>query len=233
MHKSVLRVIALLILVSVVLVGCSSGYTKEQYGALETSLKETQTKLTTSETTAQDTQKKLDDSQKELTATKTALTDAQKQIGDYKTQLTTAQAKLQDDQKQLEAAQKKLDEMNTTNQASLKLIKEESAVNAYLIWYDEYYGKKILNATTPLFNARMSNFVAASGDANSLAAFNAYLEKDTVYQQILAALPQDNSAWTKAQYDSWVAAGKERADKLGQVGGYLKIVMDKITWFNG
>ncbi len=205
MQKSFIRVMVLLVVISLLLVGCSSGVSQAGYDALNASLQNTQTEL--------------DDSQGELEVTKTALADAESQ--------------LVEEQTKLENAEKTITDLDDQNQASLQLIKEESAITAYLLWFDEYYGKDILNSATPLFNARMYNFIAATGDANSIAAFNVYLEKDTAYQAVLAALPQDSSAWTKAQYDSWVAAGEARTTALGQVGGHLKLVMDKITWFQG
>ena len=219
MHKSFVRVVMLLVVISLWLVGCSSGVSQEQYNTLDNTLKTTQTQLQESDAKVRDLQKKLDDSEAEIEVTKTALADAE--------------AQLLEEQAKLESAEKTITGLDSQNQASLQLIKEESAITAYLTWFDEYYGKDILNSATQLFNARMYNFIMATGDANSITAFNIYLEKDTAYQAVLAALPQDSSAWTKAQYDSWVAAGEARTTALGQVGGHLKKVMDNITWFQG
>ena len=127
------------------------------------------------------------------------------------------------------ALEAQVSEMETSLQSSSSLNQELSAISAYGIWYDNYYGSGIYSFDD--FNAQLGALVVATGDANSIAAFNVYYEADQAFDTVLAELPQDNSAWTMTQYETWRDAGKTRTDALGQIGGHLLNALKNITWF--
>lgn len=117
-------------------------------------------------------------------------------------------------------------------EATDEYARELSVISAYFIWYDYYYSTSIFNDGDYAFNARLQSLIEASGDENSSAAYAIYAQADAAYQAVVNTLPKDSSVWTKTQYDNWVKTGKTRADALGQVGGHLFAVVEKVDWFN-
>jgi hypothetical protein len=112
-----------------------------------------------------------------------------------------------------------------------QLVQDLSTISAYLLWYVYYYPESAMEQTDDQFIERLGTLVAGLDDENAQAAFYAFYQADAAYREVLATLPQDNSAWTKTQYENWVATGKTRADALGQVGGYLYPLYQDIEWF--
>ena len=114
---------------------------------------------------------------------------------------------------------------------STKLSEELSAIAAYSLWYDHYYGTGIYgfdNVTA--FNSQLGSLIAVIGDTNSRSAFNVYHATHYDYITLVASLPEDN-IWTQSQYESWLDAGKSREEALGQVGGHLLNKVEAIAWF--
>ncbi|MFH1639463.1 MAG: hypothetical protein ABIB93_04020 [Chloroflexota bacterium] len=132
---------------------------------------------------------------------------------------------------ELDKANLRVTELEATSQSSAQLIKELSAISAYLLWYDNYYGKEIYTDGNDAFDSRIGSLIAACGNDNSSAAFMVYLQANEVYREIVATLPKDDSVWTVTQYNNWIQAGKARADALGQVGGHLYAAIKNISWF--
>ncbi len=144
-------------------------------------------------------------------------------------ELTAAKAEVAELTAGKSALSAQISELETSLENSSKLNRELTAISAYGVWFDNYYGSGIYNFAD--FNAQLGALVVATGDANSIAAFNVYYEADQAYEQTLTSLPQDNSAWTMEQYETWRDSGKTRTDALGQIGGHLFNVLKTITWF--
>ena len=140
---------------------------------------------------------------------------------------------------------KQLDELNTkiedltkenveledlvTNSATLN--EELSAIAAYSLWYDYYYGTGAYDSNDiASFNSQLGSLITATGDAYSQAAFNIYYEADNEFNEVVDSLPEDN-IWTIAQYESWFDAGQSRKEALGQIGGHLLNKIEAIPWF--
>ncbi len=117
--------------------------------------------------------------------------------------------------------------------SSTKLSEELSAIAAYSLWYDHYYGTGIYGFDdVTAFNSQLGSLIAVIGDTNSRSAFDVYHGTDYDYRTLVASLPEDN-IWTQSQYESWLDAGKSRREALGQVGGHLLNKVEAITWFGG
>ena len=97
-----------------------------------------------------------------------------------------------------------------------------ASIAAYNIWYAQYYALGTYTfETTGDFNVQLSSLITKVGDANVIAAWNAYLVEDQEYTALIEELPRDTTTWTSVQYNKWLDSGTKRAEAFGQVGGQL------------
>lgn len=147
-------------------------------------------------------------------------------------------SELTSSQQQLEELDTRVGDLTKENAAlenslnnSTKLNEELSAIAAYSIWFDYYYGTDAYNFDdVAVFNEQLGSLITATGDTNSQAAFSVYYEADNAYNEVVDSLPEDN-VWTMSQYKSWSDAGKSRKEALGQVGVHLLDKLETIRWF--
>ena len=103
-----------------------------------------------------------------------------------------------------------------------------AAIAAYDIWYAQYYALGTYTfESTGDFNVQLSNLITKVGDVNVITVWNTYLVEDQAYTALVEGLPQDTTAWTADQYNSWLTSGTKRAEALGQVGGQLFTTIQK------
>ena len=122
-------------------------------------------------------------------------------------------------------------ELENSLNNSTRLNEELSAIAAYSLWYDHYYGTGAYSYdNVTAFNSQLGSLIAAINDTNSRSAFDVYHGTDYDYRTLVASLPDDN-IWTQSQYESWLDAGKSREEALGQVGGHLLNKVEAISWF--
>ena len=116
---------------------------------------------------------------------------------------------------------------------SAKLNKELSAIAAYFLWYDYYYGSGAYSFDdVTAFNSQLGSLITVIDDTNSKSAFDVYHATHYDYSTLVASLPEDN-IWTQSQYESWRDAGESRKEALGQVGAHLLNKLETISWFGG
>lgn len=122
-------------------------------------------------------------------------------------------------------------ELENSFNNSTKLNEELSAIAAYSLWYDYYYGTGAYSFdNVTAFNSQLGSLIAAIDDTNSRSAFDVYYATHYDYTILVDALPEDN-IWTLSQYESWSDAGKSRKEALGQVGVHLLNKLGTISWF--
>ncbi len=127
--------------------------------------------------------------------------------------------------------QKQLEEANTRVKDLSKLNEELSAIAAYSLWYDYYYGTGAYGSDNVTeFNSQLGGLIASINDANSRSAFDLYHATHYDYSTLVDSLPGDN-IWTLSQYENWRAAGEFRKEALGQVGVHLQNKLETISWF--
>lgn len=147
-------------------------------------------------------------------------------------------SELASSQQQLEELNTRVEDLTEENAAlenslnnSTKLNEELSAIAAYSIWFDYYYGTGAYSFdNVTAFNEQLGSLITATGDTNSQAAFDGYLEADNAYNEVVDSLPESN-IWTPSQYKSWSDAGKSRKEALEQAGEHLLNKIKTIPWF--
>ena len=218
--KHIAVYLSLMIMV-LVLSGCSSGILPEQYEQLKAELTSYQQKLAELETSYQQQLEDLNTKVEDLTQAKAAFEELADNSAKLNEELST---KVED----LTRAAAALEELADN---SAKLNEELSTIAAYSLWYDYYYATGAYNfEDVALFNSQLGNLVTATGDAASQAALDIYYQADNEYQEVVASLPPDN-VWTMPQYENWRDAGEARKEALGQVGGHLLDKVKTIAWF--
>ncbi len=141
------------------------------------------------------------------------------------------ESELTSSQQQVEDLTKTNGELENLLNDSIKLNEELSAIAAYSIWYDYYYGTGTYSFdNVTAFNSQLGSIIAATGDTNSRAAFEVYYAIHYDYNTLVASLPEDN-IWTQSQFESWRDADESLYEAVGQVGGHLLIKMESISWF--
>ncbi len=141
-------------------------------------------------------------------------------------------------QQQLEELNTRVEDLTKTNgelenslNNSARLNEELSAIAAYSLWYDYYYGTGAYSfSDVDTFNSQLGSLIAAIDDTNSQAAFDVYYATHDDYTTLVDSLPEDN-IWTLSQYESWSDAGKSRKEALEQVGVHLLNKLGTISWF--
>ncbi len=176
-------------------------------------------------------QDQYDQLKSELTSSQQQVEDLTKTNGELNTRvedLTKTRGELNT---QIEDLTKTRGELEDLFDDSIKLNEELSAIVAYSIWYDYYYGTGTYSFDdVTAFNSQLGSLIAATGDTNSRAAFEVYYAIHYDYTTLVASLPEDN-IWTQSQYESWRDADESLYEALGQVGGHLLIKMESIPWF--
>jgi hypothetical protein len=155
----------------------------------------------------------------------------QEQYDQLKSESDSFQQQLEELNTRVEDLTKTSGELENSLNNSTKLNEELSAIAAYFLWYDYYYGTGAYsfdNATA--FNSQLGSLIAAIDDTNSQAAFDVYYATHYDYTTLVDSLPKDN-IWTLSQYESWSDAGKSRKEALEQVGVHLLNKLEPISWF--
>lgn len=97
-----------------------------------------------------------------------------------------------------------------------------SSMSAYQLWFDQYYSLGTFSfSDVNSFNKSCGRLISEVNDADTVAAWNLYIQADKAYYDLLATLPEDTSTWTGTQYDQWTDSNTERSEALGQVGTTL------------
>ncbi len=155
----------------------------------------------------------------------------QEQHDQLTSELTSSQQQLEELNTRVEDLTKTNGELENSLNNSTKLNEELSAITAYLLWYDYYYGTGAYNFDdVAAFNSQLVSLIAAIDDTNSQAAFDVYYTTHYDYTTLVDSLPKDN-IWTLSQYESWSDAGKSRKEALEQVGVHLLNKLETISWF--
>ena len=119
----------------------------------------------------------------------------------------------------------KQDELATANskiEALEKQVAILSTINAYNVWYDQFYARGTYQfADVTSFNEKLGTLVSANGEGPASESWQKYLAADKALSDLIATLPQDTTTWDKDQYDSWYKASSDRYAGLGEVGTAL------------
>jgi len=103
-----------------------------------------------------------------------------------------------------------------------KQISTLSTINAYNIWFDQYYARGTYRfASVTSFNNEIDLLIQSNGTGLAFESWEKYLVEDKVVSDIIQALPEDTNSWNKEQYDSWYKASSDRYAALGEVGTAL------------
>ena len=97
-----------------------------------------------------------------------------------------------------------------------------SAISAYSIWYDQYYGiGNYVFADVATFNWKLGTLIDATNNTNAITYWYYYLAADTALNDLTAESPEDYSTWTDEQNKKWSEARTARYNALGTVGTTL------------
>ncbi len=155
----------------------------------------------------------------------------QDQYDQLRSESTSFQQQLEELSTRIEDLTKTNGELENSLNNSTKLNEDLSAIVAYSLWYDHYYGTGAYSHdNVTAFNSQLGSLIAAIDDTNSRSAFDVYHATDYDYNTLVASLPEDN-IWTQSQYESWRDAGKSRKEALGQVGVHLLNKVETVLWF--
>ena len=155
----------------------------------------------------------------------------QEQYVQLESELTSSQQQLEELNTKIEDLTKENVELEDLVNNSATLNEELSATAAYFLWYDYYYGAGAYDfSDVDTFNSQLGSLITATGDTNSLAAFDVYDKAHYDYNTLVDTLPEDN-IWTLSQYESWSDAGKSRKEALEQVGVHLLNKLGTVSWF--
>jgi vacuolar-type H+-ATPase subunit I/STV1 len=155
----------------------------------------------------------------------------QEQYEQLESELTSSQQQLEELNTKIENLSKEIAELEDLVNNSATLNEELSAIVAYFLWYDYYYGTGAYSFDdVTAFNSQLDSLIAAIDDTNSRAAFDVYDATHYDYTTLVDSLPEDN-IWTLSQYESWSDAGKSRKEALEQVGVHLLNKLEAIRWF--
>ena len=103
-----------------------------------------------------------------------------------------------------------------------KQISVLSTINAYNVWFDQYYARgtyKFTNVTS--FNSKLGSLIQAIGTDTAGEPWKKYLVEDKSVSDIIQTLPEDTKTWNTEQYDSWYKASSARYAALGELGTAL------------
>ncbi len=172
----------------------------------------------------------LTSSQQQQDGLNTQVADLTKTNGEFEKSLNDSTKLNEELNTRIEDLTKANTALKSSSGNSAKLNEELSAISAYFLWYDYYYGTGAYSFdNVTAFNSQLGSLIAATGDTNSRGAFDVYHATHFDYSTIVDSLPEDN-IWTQSQYESWLDAGKARKEALGQVGGHLFSKLETIPW---
>lgn len=155
----------------------------------------------------------------------------QEQYDQSQSELTSSNQQLEEFNTKIENLTKEIAELEDLINNSATLNEELSAITAYSLWYDYYYGAGAYDfSDVDTFNSQLGSLITAIDDANSRAALDVYYKTHYDYNTLVDSLPEDN-IWTLSQYESWSDAGKSRKEALEQVGVHLLNKLGTISWF--
>ncbi len=211
-------------LVTMMLALSACGVPQDQYNQLRSELTSSQQQLEGLNT-------RIEDLTKTNGELNTQVEDLTKTNGELEASLNSATKLNEEIKAQVEDLTKTSGELKNSLNSATKLNEELSAIAAYSLWYDHYYGTGAYDFNdTTAFNSQLGSLIAAIDDTDSRSAFDAYYTTDYDYSTLVYSLPEDN-IWTQSQYESWVAAGEFRKEALGQVGVQLLNELETISWF--
>jgi len=122
--------------------------------------------------------------------------------------LTTTQSELTATQNEIKALEAQVSDL--------------SAISAYTIWYDQFYGVgNYIFADTASFNEKLGALIEATGDSDSQTAWSTYLAAENALIALLEELPEDTTTWTEEDYNKWSEATTASYDAFGEVGTAL------------